>query len=56
MKIYWLFIIAGIICALFSDKIDKAFNGDKKLKKVIIVFSVGVVLVFTIAIVANILS
>ena len=56
MKIYWLFIIAGIVCALFSDKIDMAFNGNKKLKKVIIIFGVGVLLIGTIAVIANILS
>lgn len=30
MKIYLLFIIAVILLALFSDKIDKAFNVNKK--------------------------
>lgn len=56
MKIYWFLIIVGIICALFSDKIDTAVNAHKKLKKVILVFSAGVLLVSTIAIVAIILS
>ena len=55
MEIYWLFLIPAIACALFSNKIDKAFNANKKLKKVIIVLSVGVLLVCTIAIIANIL-
>jgi len=30
---YWPFLIPGIIVALFSDKIDKAVNANKKLKK-----------------------
>ena len=51
-----LLMIAAIVCALFADKIDTAVKGDKKVKKVIIVFSVGVLLVCTIAIVASILA
>ena len=38
------------------DKIDTAVKGNKKVKKVIVVFSVGVLLVCTIAIVASILA
>lgn len=56
MKVYWIFLILGIVCALFSDKIDRAVNADKKLKKVIVIFSVGVLLVCTIAIIATALS
>ena len=51
-----LLMIAAIVCALFADKIDTTVKGDKKVKKVIIVFSVGVLLVGTIAIVASILA
>ena len=51
-----LLMIAAIVCALFADKIDMAVKGDKKVKKVIVVFSVGVLLVCTIAIVASILT
>lgn len=43
-------MIAAIVCALFADRIDTVVKGDKKVKKVIIVFSVGVLLVCTIAI------
>lgn len=46
----------AIVCALFADKIDMAVKGNKKVKKVIVVFSVGVLLVCTIAIVASILA
>ncbi len=49
-------MIAAIVCALFADRIDTVVKGDKKVKKVIIVFSVGVLLVCTIAILASILS
>ena len=45
-------MIATIVCALFADRIDTVVKGDKKVKKVIIVFSVGVLLVCTIAILA----
>ena len=55
IKIYWVFIIIAIACALFSDKIDTAVKADGTLKKVIVIFSVGVLLVCTIAIIATIL-
>lgn len=51
-----LLMILAIVCALFADKIDMAVKGNKKVKKVIVVFSVGVLLVCTIAIVAGILA
>lgn len=51
-----LLMILAIVCALFADKIDIAVKGNKKVKKVIVVFSVGVLLVCTIAIVASILA
>ena len=51
-----LLMILAIVCALFADKIDMAVKGNKKVKKVIVVFSVGVLLVCTIAIVASILG
>lgn len=54
-KFSTLLMIAAIVCALFADKIDTAVKGDKKVKKVIVVFSVGVLLVCTFAIVASIL-
>ena len=51
-----LLMILAIVCALFAAKIDMAVKGNKKVKKVIVVFSVGVLLVCTIAIVASILA
>ncbi len=51
-----LLMIAAIVCALSADKIDTIVKGDKKVKKVIVVFSVGVLLVCTIAISTSILS
>lgn len=51
-----LLMIAAIACVLFSDKIDMAVNGDKKVKKVTVIFSAGVLSVCTIAVFANILS
>lgn len=36
-----LLMTAAIVCALFSDKIERAVNGEKQAKKVIIVFSKG---------------
>ena len=49
-------MIVAIVCALFADRIDTVVKGNKEVKKVIIVFSVGVLLVCTIAILAIILS
>lgn len=40
MDFYWLFLIPAIVLALFSDKIDKFANGDKKIKKLFILLSV----------------
>ena len=51
-----LLMILAIVCALFADKIDMAVKGNKKVKKVIVVFSVGVLLVCKIAILASILA
>ena len=51
-----LLMIVAIFCASFSNTIDMAVNGGKQVKKVIVVFSVGVILVCTIAIIASICS
>ncbi len=51
----WL-IIAAIFSALFSDKIDKAVKGDKQVKKVILVFSAGALLICAIPIIMRNLS
>lgn len=51
-----LLMIAAIVCALFSGKIDMSVNGDKKVQKVIVTFSVGVIFVCAIAMAAGILS
>ncbi len=51
-----LLMIVAIFCASFSDIIDTAVNGNKQVKKVIVVFSVGVIFVCTIAMIASILS
>ena len=40
-RISLLLIIVAIICALFSDKIDMVVKGDKKVKKVVVIFSWG---------------
>ena len=51
-----MLMIAAVVFALFSDKIDMAVKGNKKVKKVIVIFSVGILLVCTMAILVNILS
>jgi hypothetical protein len=33
MQLYWLFLIPAIALAIFADKIDKAANANKNLKK-----------------------
>lgn len=49
-------MIAAIVFALFADRIDTVAKGNKKVKKVIIIFSVGTLLICTFAIVVSILS
>ena len=51
-----LLMIVAIFCVSFSGTIDAAVNGNKQVKRVIVVFGVGVILVCTIAIIASILS
>lgn len=51
-----LLIILAIVFTLFSDKIDRAVKGEKKVQKVIIVFSMGVLLIGMITIMASTLS
>ena len=51
-----LLMIVAIFCVSFSGTIDAAVNGNKQVKKVILVFSVGVIFVCTIAMIASILS
>ena len=58
VKIFVLLIsvplmIVAIVCALFADRIDTVVKGDKKVKKVIVVFGVGALLVCTFAIVVS---
>lgn len=54
MKAYGLLLLAAIVCALFSDQIDKMFVMDNQLKKVLLVFSAGVFLVCMIGVAASI--
>ena len=49
-------MIAAIVCTLFADRIDTAVKGDKKVKKVIVVFGVGTLVVCTFAIVVSFLA
>lgn len=60
-KISVLFIsvplmIVAIVCTLFADRIDTIVKGDKKVKKVIVVFGVGVFLICALAIAVSILA
>lgn len=51
-----LLMILAIIFTLFSNKIDRAVKGEKKVQKVIVVFSMGVLLIGMITIMASALS
>ena len=51
-----LLMILAIVFTLFSGKIDKAVKGEKKVQKVIVVFSMGVLLIGMITIMASALS
>lgn len=50
-KLFVLFIIAAIVCALFAYKIDVVVKGDIRVKRIMIVFSVCVLLMSIILIV-----
>ncbi len=52
---YLVPVIIGVIAALFSEDIDKMLKGNKQLKKVILVFSGGVIAVCTFAAVVSVL-
>lgn len=56
MKAYGLLLLAAIVCALFSDQIDKMFAMDNQLKKVLLFFSAGVFLVCMIGVATSIFS
>lgn len=49
-------MIAAIVFMLFADRIDMAVNGDRKVKKVIVTFGVGVLLICIFAIAVSILA
>ena len=51
-----LLMIVAIVCTLFADRIDTIVKGDKKVKKVIVVFGVGIFLICALAIAVSILA
>ena len=56
MWMYLFPVIIGVAAALFSEEIDKVLNGNKKLEKVIRVFSSGVIVICMIAAVASVIK
>ena len=56
MNSCWWLLIPVIFLAAFSGSIDAAVKTDGKLKKVILVFSAGVVFVCSIAIIASLFA
>ena len=53
LKWYWMLLMtAAIVCALFSEKIDEFVKGNNELKKVIVIFGAGVLLVSAIVLIA----
>lgn len=53
---YLIPVIIGVIVALFSEDIDKVFDGNKKLKIVILVFSSGVIIICMICAILSVLN
>ena len=49
-------MIAAIMCTLLADRIDTVVKGNKKVKKVIVVFGVGIFFICALAIVVSILA
>ena len=56
MNSYWWLLIPAIFLAAFSGPIAAAVKTDGKLKKVILVFSAGVVFVCSIAIIGSLFA
>ena len=56
MESYWLFLVSAIVCALFSQQIDRAFHADRRLQKVLLVFAAGVFAVSAIGLAASLLA
>lgn len=50
MKIYWIFIILAIGCALCADKIDKVVNANKSVKKIVLILCAALLLISIISI------
>lgn len=55
MNIYWIFLVAAIVFVLCADKIDRAVHGNKQVKKVILIFSIGVCVICMIPMLMRIL-
>ena len=54
---YLIPVIISVVIALFSDDIDKALSGNKKkVKKVILSFSGGVIVICMIAAIVSVLD
>ena len=56
MESYWLLLVPAIVCALFSQQIDRAFHADRRLQKVLLVFAAGVFAVSAIGLAASLLA
>ncbi|MCI8559595.1 MAG: protein CrcB-like protein [Dorea sp.] len=56
MWMYLIPVIIGVAAALFSDDIDKALNGNKNLKRVLLVFGCGVIAVCMIGAIASVVN
>ena len=49
-------MIVAFVCVLFADRIDTSVQGNKEVKKVIVVFGVGTLVVCTFAIVVSMIA
>lgn len=56
MLVYLVPILIAIITAAFSEKIDRALEGNMQLKKVIFAFSCGIIAVCLIGLAASVFS
>ena len=50
MKLYWIFLVIAIVCALCSDKMDRAVKANKKVKNMILLFCGALFLISIISI------
>lgn len=53
--IVWILLIVGILCTLFPSRITAGFGGNRALRRVLLVFGGGVLLICLFTLILDIL-